>query len=445
VNATGDFPTILDSALTYAARGDARAAPVGDKSQPSADLDAVSQPAAISPTAFVLRPAHEIPPRQWLYGKHLIRGFLSLTVAPGGLGKSSMVLVDALAMATGKALLGSKPPEPLRVWVWNGEDPREEIERRITAACVHYGITADDLGDRLLVDSGRDLPIILATTGNDGVRIARPVADQLKAAIRAAKIDVLIIDPFVTTHEVNENDNTAINAVAAEWRRIADETGCAIELVHHTSKAGAANGNNFGIYASRGGGALIDAVRAARYLVRMTQQEADRFGIEATEARVTFRVCTDGKANLAPPERASWRKMISISLGNGSTHWPEGDHVGVCTTWTPPDAFEGVTARDLLAVQHAIAAQTAPPSKSEKARTWVGYIVADVLGLDLGAPTSKIADRTPSQNAARARVREMLEAWIKSRTLVIETIANTRAGRDVEVIVAGEPVRPDEL
>lgn len=253
MNATGDFPTILDSALTYAARGDARAAPVGDKSQPSADLDAVSQPAAISPTAFVLRPAHEIPPRQWLYGKHLIRGFLSLTVAPGGLGKSSMVLVDALAMATGKALLGSKPPEPLRVWVWNGEDPREEIERRITAACVHYGITADDLGDRLLVDSGRDLPIILATTGNDGVRIARPVADQLKAAIRAAKIDVLIIDPFVTTHEVNENDNTAINAVAAEWRRIADETGCAIELVHHTSKAGAANGNNFGIYASRGG------------------------------------------------------------------------------------------------------------------------------------------------------------------------------------------------
>lgn len=399
----------------------------------------------IRPTPFALRPSHEIPPRQWLYGKHLIRGFLSLTVAPGGVGKSSMLLVDALAMATGRKLLGASPPEPARVWVWNGEDPREEIERRIAAACIHYGITGDDLGGRLLVDSGRDLPITLAKMEGGSVKVARPVSDQIKAAIMAARIDALIIDPFVTSHEVSENDNTAINAVASEWRRIADETGCAIELVHHTSKAGAANGDDMGIYASRGGGALIDAVRAARHLVRMTTQEAERFGLEETEARVTFRVCTDGKANLAPPEKATWRRMVGVSLGNGAGFWPEGDHVGVCTPWTPPDAFEGITARDLRVVQQAIAAEADPPRESDKGPTWAGFVVGDVLGLDLGDRTSTKAERAgrPGQNGNRAKVRNLLREWFKSGALAVETIKDAK-GNERKIVVVGDPVRADE-
>jgi len=173
---------------------------------------------AINPTAFNMRPAADIPPRQWLFGQHLIRGFLSLTVAPGGLGKSSMVLVEALAMATGKPLLGDAPPKPLRVWVWNGEDPREEIERRITAACLQYDIQPDDIADRLMIDSGRDVPIQIATANGGGVQVAKPVTEALIAAIKASKVDVLIIDPFVTSHTVPENDTTAMNAVVAQWR-----------------------------------------------------------------------------------------------------------------------------------------------------------------------------------------------------------------------------------
>lgn len=221
-------------------------------------------PASVTPTPFALRPSHEIPPRQWLYGKHLIRGFLSLTVSPGGLGKSSLAVVDALAMATGRDLLGAKPPNPLRIWIWNGEDPREEIERRITAAAIHYGITGDDIGGRLFVDSGRDLPITLATMNGGGLVIAKAKAESLKEAIRQRGIDVLIIDPFVTSHQVSENDNTAMNAVAAEWRKIADETGCSIELVHHVSKAGAISGDELGIYGARGAASGASTQRRLR-------------------------------------------------------------------------------------------------------------------------------------------------------------------------------------
>ena len=400
-------------------------------------------PPMFRPTPYVWRDPATIPPRQFLFGKHLIRQFVSMTVAPGALGKSSNMTVETLAMLTGRALLGDAPPEPLRVWSWNGEDPRDELDRRFQAACKHYGITALDIDDRYMSDSGRDVPIKLASMGKDGVKVATPTADALIEAIRANRIDVLVIDPFVTSHDVIENDTGGINAVVAEWRRIADVTGCAIELVHHTNKAASIDTDSAGIYGSRGAGALIDGVRSARYLARMTQPEADRFGIGPDERRSYFRV-EDGKANLAPPEKAAWRKMIGVALDNGAGLYSAGDIVGVCTAWTPPDAFDGMTLRDLQQVQQAIDAADEPPRESEKADDWGGYIVADVLALDVGRGLKK-ADRTPAQNIARAKVRALLSGWTKSGALTIETIPDGRRGGEVKVLATGDPVTEADL
>ena len=85
---------------------------------------------------YVFRPAAEIPPREWLYGRHYIRHFVSTTIAPGGVGKSALAITEALAMATGRPLLGVQPLKRLRVAYWNGEDPLEETERRVVAAII---------------------------------------------------------------------------------------------------------------------------------------------------------------------------------------------------------------------------------------------------------------------------------------------------------------------
>lgn len=398
--------------------------------------------AQIVPSPMLLRPASEIPPRQWLYGQHLIRGFLSLTVAPGGLGKSSMVLVEALAMVTGKPLLDDAPPKPLRVWVWNGEDPREEIERRIAAACLHFSIKQDDIDDRLMIDSGRDVPIMLATATGGGVQIAKPITEALIAAIKTSKVDVLIIDPFVTSHAVPENDTTAMNAVVSQWRLIADATGCAIELVHHTSKAGAMDADAFGVYASRGAGALIDGVRSARVLSRMRKEEAEKFGIE--DAHMFYFRVTMGKANLVPPEKALWRRMVGVSLGNGRDLWRQGDTVGVCLPWTPPDAYEGVSIRDLKRVQDGITACEEAPKANERSTDWCGFVVAHVLGLDAGNGLKK-NEQTSAQRIARAKVRSLLSGWIKSGAIVQDTMRSTRDGRNVKIIVVGDPVTLDDM
>lgn len=396
-----------------------------------------------TPSRFVWRDPAEIPPRQWLFAKHLIRGFVSATVAPGGLGKSSLLQVEALAMVAGRDLMGDAPPKPLRVWCWNGEDPQHELQRRIAAACVHYQIEPDEIGDRLMMDSGRDVPITLVQANGHGVHVAMPTRDALVKAIQANEIDVLVVDPFATSHAVPENDNAAMNAVISTWRDIAAITNCAIELVHHVSKAGAMNGDDMGIYASRGAGALVDGVRSARYLTRMRTEEAERFGIEEKDAPRHFRV-NDGKANLAPPEKATWRKMISVHLGNGADLWPEGDHVGVATVWTPPDAFEGMTARDLMRVQHAIEASDIPPKANERASDWVGYTIGDTLNLDLGRDLKK-PERNTAQNIARAKVRQLLSGWLKSSALVIEQEHDTRTGRDIKAVKVGEAVSASDL
>jgi hypothetical protein len=53
-------------------------------------------------------------------GRHLIRKFLSGTIAAGGVGKSTLVTVENLELVTGSALLTNHHRSPLRVWYWNG-------------------------------------------------------------------------------------------------------------------------------------------------------------------------------------------------------------------------------------------------------------------------------------------------------------------------------------
>lgn len=382
---------------------------------------------------FTWRDPKQMPPREWLFGKHLIRGFASLTVAPGALGKSSLLTVEMLAMASGRPLLGEAPPFPLRVWAWNGEDPRDELDRRFHAAAMHYGLTPEDLDGRLMIDSGRDMPITIATSANGGISIVHPVVDALVDALRAAKVDVFVVDPFVTTHQVTENDTTGMNAVAAQWRNVADRAGCAIELVHHVSKAAAMDMDAAGIYASRGSGSIIDAVRSARYLSRMTKDEASRLGVDNPSQ--FFRV-NAGKENMAPAANATWRRMIGVQLHNGASYWPAGDTIGVCTAWTAPEALEGITDEHVAAVLRLISKAGERRRYSEKADQWVGHMVAEAIGLDIGRGTSA-KERTPEQQSSRVRVRRALDTWLADGVLQVVRARCPRKREDVDFVVAG--------
>jgi hypothetical protein len=352
-------------------------------------------PGVISATPYVWADPSGILPRDWLLGKHLIRKFVSATVAPGGIGKSSLVLVEALSIVTRLRLLYDRAPRPGRVWYFNGEDPYDELQRRIQAICLHYGITHADIEGRFFVDTGRVTPIVIATETKHGATIAEPVVDAVKRTIRENGIDVFIVDPFVSCHRVAENDNSKIEAVAWEWAKIADECDCAVELVHHSRKA---NGAEVTADHSRGASSLSGKTRSVRVLNRMTDEEGEGAGVD--NYRLYFRV-NDGKGNMSKPSGAAeWYRLESVALGNGTGQRPQ-DEVGVVTAWTQPDPFEGLPDDALARAQAAIA--EGQWRADPQADDWAGYGVAKALGLDcdpLGPPFNK------------GRLKTIMETWI---------------------------------
>ena len=307
-----------------------------------------SKPILRLPTPYSGKPT---PQRKWLFGQHYIRGFVSGTFAPGARGKSSHVLLDAVAMTTGYHDLAQQRSvprnfrtqrEPLRVWYVNAEDPLEESERRVEAILKHYGLKFSDLGGRLFLDSGREHDCVFVRDHKNGA-IVTPVVEGVIDGIKTRVIDAMIVDPIVAFHRVPENDNGKMDAVLQELKDIADWTNTSVEIVGHTRKT---NGEEVNIDDVRAASAIVNAVRNLRLLNGMTPQEAEKWSVPELERRSYYRF-DEGKPNLKKPGGLSkWMKMESVLLDSG-------EEVGVPESWTPPRMVDDPTADSIIAEANA--------------------------------------------------------------------------------------------
>jgi hypothetical protein len=392
---------------------------------PDATADA-PQAAPDWPTVYDMFDEASIEPRRWIYGNHYLRSFVSVLASAGGVGKTSLQIVEALAIVTGKPLLGEPVKEQTNVWIVNLEDPLEEIQRRVLAAMKHYGIHPEEVRGKLFVNAGRDFSLKFGIQTREGVLPNTKLVEYLCHKIPEKQIGCVFIDPFVGAHSINENDNMAVNAIVGEIRRLADETNCAIGLVHHIRKG---NGEDASIDSVRGAGSLISAARSARVVNRMSPDEAVRIGIDEAEARSIFRV-DDGKANLAPPaDAAVYRKMIGVKIANGE--W-----IGVCVGYQLPDVFDGISGKDAKAAQKIVAdahSSGNPLRESSQSTSWVGIPISDMLGIDI------------SEKKGKAKLALILKTWLRTNVLTVEKMFDQKKGRDVPIIVVGEWINSDEV
>jgi hypothetical protein len=133
--------------------------------------------------------------------------------------------------------------------------------------------------------------------------------------------------------------------------------------------------------------------------------------------------------------------MVDVALGNGMGLWPLGDRVGVVNAG-PPQAMSG-TASDLQAVQATIAA--APFRRaSARSRPVGGYLVASALGLNVGQHGVPLKDRTADEAAGYARVRGLLDGWLRDGGLVRLRARDPKARHEVEVVGIGRPAMLSE-
>ncbi|WP_374527264.1 AAA family ATPase [Novosphingobium sp.] len=373
-----------------------------------------TRPGAVA-SPFVWRDPATIPPRPWIVGRWLLLGTVACVVAPGGAGKSTFIAALAASLASGREIIGKRLPRGRqRVWLWNLEDDLDELHRSLAAACLHHDIAPNELEDWLFVDSGLEgATLCTARDERDGFRLETRAFDAVATEIRRRAIDVLVIDPFVSSHQVNESENGRIDAIAKAWARIAKATNCLIILVHHVAKAGA---GEVTANSARGAVSLINAARSVLVLNRMEEADADRLGIAAAERRRYIRI-GDDKSNRAPAEAADWFRIASVDLGNS-------DSVGALEAWQLPGLFDDVSLDDLRTVQARIGERDW--RENHQASDWCGRLVAEVLGLDI------------SEKAGKAKAAGILKEWIKSGSLRIEE----RADRNRETrkyVVMGEP------
>lgn len=309
-----------------------------DMPNPEHKVEAEPNPEALRPAFLNHLNVAMLPSRHWLLGRALIRGHLTVLVAPAGVGKSTHGIARAIALATGQEITGESVHEQARVWVYNIEDDLIELKRRLAAALQHYMIGFDEVKGRVALNSGADQPLLMARLDKHGTVVRQPDVKSCIAHIKRETIGLFVVDPFVETHEVNENSNEHIKAVAVMYREIAREANCAVLLVHHTSKPpqGTSDSHAGNMNTARGASALVGVARVVQTLFSMSEADAERLGVGTDERHLYLRL-DDAKANLGLISgSAAWYRRHSVTIANG-------DEVGVLV----PHEFAAGTVPDI--------------------------------------------------------------------------------------------------
>jgi hypothetical protein len=387
----------------------------------AADQD---KPEQTWPTPVVAFNPALLPRRRWVYDNVYIRSYLTVTASAGGIGKTSLALAEAIAIATGKQILERPVREQTNTWVINLEDPRAEMNLRLASLMQHYNVSHEDLAGRLFIDGEDDIQITLAAESRDGVITNDALLDLMTAKIKQHNIGCVIVDPFVSIHAVNENANVQIQIVVAMLRKLARDTDCAVHLVHHVRKG---NGDDATVDSIRGANALIGAARAARVINRISIDDAMRLGIEEEQASGLFRI-DDAKANLAAPaDKALYMRTIGVEIANGE--W-----IGTVIPITLPDLFDGITVKQTRQVQQAVqaAGEDEPLRDNVQASRWVGHTIGEILDIDT------------TEKHGKARVNGIIKQWLKTDVLRIEKVYNSKHSREIGTVIVGKMITREE-
>ena len=257
-----------------------------------------------------------IPPREWLVDHLCLKKYITGLVAPGGVGKSSLALALGLSVATNTDILQLGVRQQANVLVINNEDSADELQRRIAGIMTQFEMCPSSIEDRLFYTSGYEAKYTLSEM-SDGGQKETAFAQDLIQRMLDNDIGLLIVDPFVSTHNAPENDNTAMDQVMSIYRKVAAKTGAAIIAIHHTRKLNDSGGSAGNADIARGASAFKDAVRVVATLTPMSKDEAKALTFDEQKQSHHFRL-DSGKQNFsAKMSNAQWFRMESCLIANG--------------------------------------------------------------------------------------------------------------------------------
>jgi hypothetical protein len=280
-----------------------------------------------------------IPPREWILGNIFCKQFISSLLAGGAVGKTAVRIVQALSVAIGQSLTGEFVHKRCRVLFLSFEDGRTELRRRLAAAMIHHGVSAARVQGWLFFANISGHRLIETTVRGD--RVAGTLEAWLRQTILELKVELVVLDPFIKTHGVAENDNTGIDSVCVLLARLAVELDIAVDYLHHVRKGPPDPGN---ADIGRGASAAKDAARLVYTLNGMTKEDAQLINITNEALRRSLVRQDSAKLNIAPPAVGTvWYRLVGVPLNNGTPTYPHGDVVQTAERWMPPDFWKKIT------------------------------------------------------------------------------------------------------
>jgi hypothetical protein len=231
----------------------------------------------------------------------LVRGIVGELAAAGGTGKTFFLLSLAyhIAEGTGMGPLKAAREDGFEVLLLLGEDPQDEVERRLWAVS-DGGYFPSKLHVASIV--GHTQPLMMLKENNP-VRAAG--YDWLRETIKNhAGLEVLILDPKSRFYGLNENDNDHGTQWIACLESLSQEFGLTILFSHHVGKA---NSGKIEANMNRGASSIVDGCRWVAGLAPLAEG-GNRYGIEDYRRYVELDVV---KTNYAPglPTRFTFERL----------------------------------------------------------------------------------------------------------------------------------------
>jgi hypothetical protein len=302
--------------------------------------------------------------REWLHGTDIVRGAVTVLIAPGGKGKSTWSLTLGLAAASGRPLLGSHVfGGPLRVLYVSAEDAKEEVHRRLFASMQHHKLQPGDLETFRFVGA-ESAALALLEMERTAPRLCKESWGRLVAEIEAHNPDVLILDPLISFFGgASLNDNSAAGILFREFSRLAVKYNLGILVVHHVSKGREISSAE----AAMGAASITNLSRSVLAIEALSASEAVNIGVMPSEAPSYFRV-TSTKQNMSPPsDQDRWFKLVPVELPNAQPPiYPRGDQVAAVETFVPNATATGSTKAMQQAAISAIASASPPFSPGNR-------------------------------------------------------------------------------
>jgi len=268
--------------------------------------------------------AFSIPPRPWMLDRILMQRDLTLLLAPGAAGKSSVSLAIAAHMAMGENFGPYKCHGACKSIVYNGEDDTDEQSRRLYAVCLSYGFDYATVNSQIMLLSGDDLEMKLVVPQGRTAVANEVMVNQIIEIASDPDVGLVIYDPLVDLHDVDEGDNPQMNTVMRTMKHIAREANVSSLILHHTTKAGSSKQEdrigNMDI--ARGASGIVYKSRIAFTLLNASHQDAEDYGFQEHERNEWVRLDDAKMQYTLASTQATWFHKEGMKI-------PNGDVVGV--------------------------------------------------------------------------------------------------------------------